>query len=65
MKDKNTKKPDLPLPPKKPQMGECCQRGCEKCVFDYYEEAFRRWQDRIARILEENGIKFHASGRRK
>ncbi|HSR63923.1 MAG TPA: oxidoreductase-like domain-containing protein [Gammaproteobacteria bacterium] len=57
------KKLDLPRPPDKPLEGECCGRGCEKCVFDYYDEAFRRWQNRIARILEENGIGFHTSGR--
>lgn len=63
MNDQKVKNLDLPSPPEKPQAEECCERGCEKCVFDYYEEAFRRWQDRVARILEENGIEFHASGR--
>ena len=59
--DQTTNSLDLPPPPEKPQPGECCERGCEKCVFDYYDEAYKRWQDRIAEILRDNGIEFHAS----
>ena len=33
-----------PLPPKEPALEECCQRGCEPCVFDLYYEAMERYQ---------------------
>ena len=31
-----------PLPPKSPVEGECCERGCEMCMWDHYREAQRR-----------------------
>lgn len=30
--------------PVKPNQEECCKRGCEPCIFDYYEIAVKRWQ---------------------
>ena len=33
-----------PLPPREPALEECCQRGCEPCVFDRYDEAMERYQ---------------------
>jgi len=33
-----------PIPPKPPVAGECCERGCELCVWVYYQEAVRRYE---------------------
>ena len=33
----------LPPPPRRPVAGECCERGCDPCVWDYYERALARW----------------------
>ena len=39
-----------PQPPREPEPGECCQSGCEPCVYDrywealdHYEQALREW----------------------
>ncbi len=46
---------DLELPPKPvaPLPGECCERGCERCVFVYYEEALQRWEEKVAVLKRE------------
>ncbi len=36
--------PPPPIPPKPPVEGECCERGCEMCMWDYYREAVRRYE---------------------
>ncbi len=33
-----------PEPPKPPVPGECCERGCENCVWVFYYEAQRRYE---------------------
>jgi hypothetical protein len=33
-----------PVPPREPAPEECCQRGCEPCVFDRYYGALERYQ---------------------
>ena len=38
MKSSNKK---IPPKPKKPDDSECCNRGCENCVFVYYERALK------------------------
>jgi hypothetical protein len=35
-------------PPARPVPGECCDRGCEMCIWDYYERALTRWRERNA-----------------
>ena len=35
----------VPAPPRRPVTGECCQRGCDPCVWDYYERALSRWRE--------------------
>jgi hypothetical protein len=30
-------------PPQRPKQEECCDRGCDPCIFDYYENALQRW----------------------
>lgn len=44
-----------PLPPKPPVEGECCGRGCEYCVWVYYDRALRRYEAALARWRERSG----------
>ncbi|HUO23997.1 MAG TPA: oxidoreductase-like domain-containing protein [Caulobacteraceae bacterium] len=37
----------VPPPPEAPDPAECCGRGCDPCIFDYYDRALRRWEDQI------------------
>ncbi len=39
--------PTLPTAPTRPHPDECCRRGCEPCIFDYYDRALERWSDRV------------------
>ncbi|BBU29526.1 hypothetical protein BTHE68_32600 [Burkholderia sp. THE68] len=34
----------LPTPPERPLPEDCCQSGCNPCVFDLYEEALERYE---------------------
>lgn len=34
---------DKPIPPAD---GECCESGCEPCVWDTYYEELRLWQEK-------------------
>ena len=49
-----------PLPPDAPQEGECCESGCEDCVWTRYsaarrdyESAYAAWLDRVERRLAD------------
>jgi hypothetical protein len=37
-----------PVPPERPLPGDCCQSGCNPCVFDLYEAALARYETAIA-----------------
>ncbi|MET0546467.1 MAG: oxidoreductase-like domain-containing protein [Caulobacterales bacterium] len=37
----------LPAPPIAPEPENCCRRGCSPCIFDYYQAAFDKWEDKI------------------
>jgi hypothetical protein len=37
-----------PIPPTPPTDGECCGRGCEHCVWVYYHEARRKYEEAYA-----------------
>jgi Oxidoreductase-like protein, N-terminal len=41
-----------PVPPEKPDPGDCCGGGCVRCVYDVYEDALERYQ---AALLAWNG----------
>jgi hypothetical protein len=47
--------PGLVLPPRPeaPLPGECCGRGCERCVYVYYDEAVERWEQKVAALKEK------------
>lgn len=32
-----------PVPPARPESNECCQGGCARCIFDWYDEAMERY----------------------
>ena len=38
---------DRPLPPREPEPGECCQSGCERCVYDIYWDAYARYEQAL------------------
>ena len=37
-----------PCMPPEPQAGECCQSGCDPCVYDLYWDAVSRYERAIA-----------------
>lgn len=39
--------------PAPPADGECCESGCEPCVWDTYYEDLRRWQEQQAQQNKE------------
>jgi len=43
----------LPTKPDKPNPSECCDSGCENCVFVYYEKAVKRWQAEVEKIKKQ------------
>jgi hypothetical protein len=36
-----------PLPPRAPEPGECCQSGCEPCIYDMYWDAIERYEQAL------------------
>lgn len=38
------KSPALPPKPRKPDLDECCDSGCDPCVFDRYHDALAAWK---------------------
>lgn len=47
---------NLPDKPDKPLASECCDSGCELCVFVYYEKAVKRWQAEVEKIRKQAGF---------
>ncbi|MGH8616695.1 MAG: oxidoreductase-like domain-containing protein [Burkholderiales bacterium] len=37
-----------PEPPRAPYPHECCDSGCEPCVYDLYAEALRQYEENLA-----------------
>jgi len=52
--NKQTKQ-KLPDKPDKPSPSECCDSGCENCVFDYYAKAVKRWEAEVEEIKKSEG----------
>ena len=50
-------KPDesvpLPPPPVEPELEDCCGSGCERCVFDVYQERLERWKRRCEALRRQ------------
>jgi len=43
------KSPDLPpAPPEKPLAFDCCESGCDRCVFDIYAEELAWYETELA-----------------
>jgi hypothetical protein len=36
-----------PEPPREPEAWECCQNGCDPCVYDRYWEALARYEQAL------------------
>jgi hypothetical protein len=34
----------MPIPPARPEPADCCNGGCERCVFDLYDDAMDRYR---------------------
>jgi len=53
--DKKENKDAITLPPKPtpPEPYECCERGCDPCVHDYYARSLARWERRVAALHEQ------------
>jgi hypothetical protein len=37
-----------PVAPEKPLPSDCCEGGCDRCVFDRYAEALAHYEARLA-----------------
>lgn len=46
-KDSTLKLPPKPTPP---EPYECCERGCDPCIHDYYAKSLERWEKRVAEL---------------
>jgi hypothetical protein len=40
--------PPRPEPPHEPGIEECCGSGCERCVFDLYQDALEIYRRQLA-----------------
>lgn len=45
---------EKPVPPREPEPWECCQSGCDPCVYDRYWEAFARYEEQLAAWQERH-----------
>ena len=50
MSHSNKKSLELPPKPKPPEPYECCERGCDPCVYDYYAKALAKWEKRVVKL---------------
>ena len=46
--DQNLGDDARPRPPIEPESWECCQSGCDPCVFDRYWDALARYEHALA-----------------
>jgi hypothetical protein len=46
----------LPPPPVEPPAAECCGRGCDPCIYDYYEKALNRWNEKYQTVVRHGNI---------
>lgn len=51
----NTPDPDpRPVPPERPLPGDCCDGGCDRCVYDIYADELDDYEQRLARWRERH-----------
>ncbi len=43
-----------PLPPPEPEPWECCQSGCDPCVYDRYWQELEQYEAALAQWLRRN-----------
>ena len=41
----------IPEPPEEPLPENCCERGCDRCVFTVYYEAIDEWRREAERLI--------------
>ena len=56
---------ELPPKPSPPEPYECCERGCDPCVHDYYAKSLARWEKRVAEIQKQQEKKLQRKMLRK
>jgi hypothetical protein len=44
-----------PIAPREPEPWECCQNGCEPCVYDGYFESLARYEQALAEWRQRGG----------
>ena len=44
-------RPPRPEPPREPEAAECCQSGCDPCVYDRYWDACEKYERALAEWL--------------
>lgn len=52
-KSHNSSAPELPPKPTPPEPYECCEQGCDPCIYDYYAKSLARWEKRVAEIQKQ------------
>ncbi|HVI31753.1 oxidoreductase-like domain-containing protein [Phenylobacterium sp.] len=53
----------IPRRPERPDEEMCCRRGCDPCIFDYYERALDRWEARVRAMgLDPEALPAAAAG---
>lgn len=43
--------------PEPPAPSECCENGCEPCVWDLYREALKEWNDQQKAFNKDETLK--------
>jgi len=43
-----------PIPPEKPLASDCCEGGCDRCVFDIYADELAQYEIELAAWRERN-----------
>lgn len=41
-----------PVPPVRPEAEDCCNGGCDRCVFDLYQDALERYEAELRAWLQ-------------
>lgn len=49
-----------PVPPIQPDIDDCCNSGCNPCIFDLYQDALERYRADLKIWEEKNNAKNNA-----